>query len=987
MATQGDEIAAAPASDATEAQRTARRSCNMCTKRKRRCSGMPAPCQLCLKNNLQCVFSQPRRRGPKPRKHLGSGQLAGDRGLLAVGNAQQQRQMQAMLPAHPSLHTGQLLGQEERKYLEIYLMAYMGIGFVREQEVQRTAMRLLTHGKSGLSRAMTPDQGASRWHAVIAAANESLLLSCIAGGKVLCSASRVNEAQPYIDCARALVSYCGESPVLSLMLAYLNLTFIHVVIEDYAGFFAYSQSAADVGAAILRAQADAASTGRELDPATKIDEEAWILFEAMRVVKAYAVAYLEGEPAWKAAVQHRLVYHFGRRGLVLQDVMSNMPGHHLVPGSMFIFYSPPVEGFPDPLSKVREEDRAAIMAPMMAMQSQLPSHTVVVTSMMQLAQPEVKREQEGELVATASRGHTRLVPVVFGLDMRVAQVMMMINATPRGMDFTAAREAGARLQRILERLVTAIANESFLARPGLVHMAVAWGIIFLRLLAGDEEGCLQALRRTAHMLTSAPGLLRFTRLRHNTHWVAALLLNAGLRAEHDALTHAVNAMGLAQGRDMLPVHEEGKARLCLCSEFRCAAVHCIVADMNAHGAARIFTHCTQLDLHPSEVAAIDLATQPSAMYITWCGRAPNTKLWERVTPEEGIAQEAPPRNASYPADAYDAAAATRVSSAASSNEDDHGNSGGDVTNQIGNQGSYTLAPAGTMAATDVDDALEHRAGVLRLPMPRPVRPPLPADAAQDTFYGTDDYLSEDGIPESAADAGASGLAFDASHWRGVPDSAVGAHFAAGLGSSGRAASFDPDADDLYDAAEFQDAPVDEELLAQLAAELDDESLLDMADACFMDNALNPMVQQHHLQQQQQQQQHPQSVFTQAAIDTGGLLDADLSATLQHPYPLQAAEATGLPFLSPNAGSCASLRHQQAAQPLLASLRTAQDDTLANSTGAGVAAAALSQQQSPSVALRSSGKVAPELPEDEQLQGDAAGSSAHSERATVFAVRR
>ncbi|KAG5192912.1 hypothetical protein JKP88DRAFT_214190 [Tribonema minus] len=164
----------------------------------------------------------------------------------------------------------------------------------------------------------------------------------------------------------------------------------------------------------------------------------------------------------------------------------------------------------------------------------------------------------------------------------------------------------------------------------------------------------------------------------------------------------------------------------------------------------------------------------------------------------------------------------------------------------------------------------------------------------------------------------------------------------------------------------------------------------MADACFMDNALNPMVQQHQPQQQQhqpQQQQHPQSVFTQAAIDTGGLFDADLSAALQHLYPLQASEAAGPPFVPPDAGSCASLRHQQAAQPLSASLRTAQDDTLATSTGAGVATAALSQQQSPSVALRSSGKVAPELPEDEQLQGDAAGSSAHSERATVFAVRR
>ncbi|KAG5189823.1 hypothetical protein JKP88DRAFT_300559 [Tribonema minus] len=701
------------------------------------------------------LCTQLRRRGPKPKKYAGSRQL---------------------------------LGQEERKYLEIYLLAYTGVGFVREQEVQRTAMRLLTHGKKGLSRAMMPDEG-GRWHAVNAAANESLLLSCIAGGKVLCRSSHVNEAQPYIDCACALVSHCAEAPVLDLMLAYLNLAFMHAAVEDYTG----------------------------------IDEDVRILFE---------------------------------------DVMGNMPGHHLAPGSMFMCYSPPVEGFPDPMSNVREEDRAAIGGIMVAMQ------------------PEVKHEEE--LVATASRGHTRLLPLVFGIDLKVVQVMTMINATPRGVDFAAAREAGARLQRITERLVASIANESFFAKPGMVHLAVAWDIIFLRLLACDEEGCLQALRRTAHMLAFAPGLLRFP-----THWVATLLLNAGLRAEHDALTHAVNAMGLAQGRDLLPLHEEGKARLCLCSEFRCAAVHRIVADMNLRGAARIFTHCTQLDLHPSEVAAIDLATQPSALYITWCGRAPNTKLWERVTPEEGIALEALPRNATNLSDMFAATASTtRVSSAASSRDADHGNSGGDATNRNGERVSCPLVPAGTVAASNFDDTLDPRAGALRLPMPRPVRPPLPADVAQDAFYGTDDYRSDDGIPKGATGAGASGLGVDVSHWRGVADTGVGADFAAGSGSSGRAASFDPDADHLYDAAGLQDAPVDEELLAQLAAELDDESLLDMADACFKDSALNPVIQQH---QQQQQQQHPQSVLTQAAIDTGGLFNADLSAALQHPYPLQPAD--------------------------------------------------------------------------------------------------
>eukprot|EP00611_Tribonema_gayanum_P017291 TRINITY_DN2989_c0_g2_i1.p1 TRINITY_DN2989_c0_g2~~TRINITY_DN2989_c0_g2_i1.p1 ORF type:complete len:965 (-),score=294.88 TRINITY_DN2989_c0_g2_i1:673-3567(-) len=947
--------------------------------------------------------TQQRRRGPKPKKRAGTAtvtaQLSGDDRRLrvhAVGTAQQQRRMQVMLPAHPLLHTGQLLGQEERKYLEIYLLAYMGMGFVHEQEVQRTVMRLLTHGKSGLSRALTPDQG-GRWHAVTAAANESLLLSCIAGGKILCSSSHVNDAQPYIDCARALISHCGDSeaPVLSLMLAHMNLAFMHVATEDYAGFFAYSQSAADVAVAILRAQEEAAIANRALDPATKMNEEAWILFETLRVVKAYILAYLEGDATWhfKAAVQHRLVHHFGRRELIMQNVMRNMPGHHLAPGSMFMCYSPPLDGFPDPMSNVREEDRAAIMAPIMAMQSQLPSHAVTVTTMMQLAQPEVMREQEEELVATASKGHTRLLPVVFGVDSKVVQVMTMINATPRGMDFAAAREAGAPLQRIAERLFVAIVNESFLAKPGVIHMVMAWEIIFLRLLAGDEEGCLQAIRRTAHMLTSAPGLLRFPFLRHNTHWVATLLLNAGLRAEHDALTHAVNALGVAHGRDMLPVHEEGKARLCLCSEQRCAAVHRIVADMNARGAARIFTQCTQLDLHPSEVAAINLAAQPSALYITWCGRAPKTKLWEQVAPDEAVGQEAPQRSAAPSADAVAAAAVTRVSPTASSSpsKGGYGSSGGDASSQSDEEGgpARSLTPASAravMAATDFDDALEPCAGALQLPMPRPVRPPLLAGAIQDPYFSTEAHLSGVSCPDGAPGTGAAHT-FDAGEWHGAPDTAARAQFAAGLSTSGRKASFDPDADNLHGPVDVDDVAVDEELLAQLAAELDDDTLLDMADACFRDSALDL----RRMPQQLQQHQHQQSMLTQAAIDTRGfkLSGADLSDPLQRPYQLQPAAATAATF---DAGSYISLGSQQAAQPLSASLRTARADALAPTTaisgaGAATVTTALSQQQQPFVALRSSGKVAPEIPEDEQLHRGASGSGPHSERATVFAVRR
>ncbi|KAG5181534.1 hypothetical protein JKP88DRAFT_246283 [Tribonema minus] len=498
----------------------------------------------------------------------------GGSGVGGGGGGQLQRSA-ATLPRHPAIHSGQLLGAKERKYLEVYLLAYMGLGecvwvqqplqlrrralagMVHESELQRTAMRLLAHGRDGLSIAIAADAAANdddasaqRRRVAVAAANECVLLATIAKGSVLCRPAEAAEAQRYIDCARAAAARChaaaaGE-PLLDVLRAHISLAWAHVLVEDYAGrkrtvnedmsktrewiecvalldvlrthtalawahvlvedyagFFAYYHCAADLAAAILRAHAAAKAAAQGARPAAGtpcLDEEAWIWVEALGVVKNYVISFLDSDAQWKAFVQRRLLQHFSRafamyadlqnarrvsssRLADISDAGSGMRGyHHCAPGMILMCFAPRLPGLPEPAAS--RDDRAGGIAAMKAAETQLPRHAMVTSALTVLAQPQL--QCVSELVATASKGCTRLHPLLLGVDMKVAQLMMMIHALPRGADLAAPREAGARLQHIVERLVKVMDGTAFLAQPSIMHKCMAYELIFLRLLAGDE---------------------------------------------------------------------------------------------------------------------------------------------------------------------------------------------------------------------------------------------------------------------------------------------------------------------------------------------------------------------------------------------------------------------------------------------------------------------------------------------------------------------
>ncbi|KAG5181546.1 hypothetical protein JKP88DRAFT_290816 [Tribonema minus] len=92
-------------------------------------------------------------------------------------------QQQSTLLRHPAPHAQQLLGARERNFLQTYYIAFKGLD-LKDDELPRAALRLLTHGASGTGRAMLygcegkvglmpPGQ---LLRAIIASAGESMLV-------------------------------------------------------------------------------------------------------------------------------------------------------------------------------------------------------------------------------------------------------------------------------------------------------------------------------------------------------------------------------------------------------------------------------------------------------------------------------------------------------------------------------------------------------------------------------------------------------------------------------------------------------------------------------------------------------------------------------------------------------------------------------------------------------------------------------------------
>ncbi|KAG5191810.1 hypothetical protein JKP88DRAFT_295050 [Tribonema minus] len=869
--------------NAQTANAVLRRTCDFCAKRKRACTGR-APCFRCREKGVVCRFSLCAKRGPKPQRSSalslstdasarraarpitpesdGGGAPLLTGGACAVvdddaapqrsggggGAAEQQQQRAAAavqsvaVPRAPAPHTGQLLGDKERRRLQTYVLAYEGLGFASEVELRRTAMRLMTLGARGLSAraaAAADDADAAststsvtaaerRLRRTIAAANESALWSAVACGALAEDARGVAEAKRYTVCAVMALRWRSQRPVLPLLRAHALLAWLHFVLEDYAGFYAYYHRATDVAWAILRARQQAAPAGCRKSDGDALEEmlaeeDTWLFLEVLRVGKAIGGAYLDGDPRARAVVQSRMSAEYGgthgtaphpiasvlnpgaaaaastclridlrlvavsmfsrlaaaaaaappprRRRRAAAAASAQQPPPHRrphdaspaavrplpwadrrcrcrffrrchrlsagkcrdigagAPGVLLAGFAPPVAGLPDgalqrgygsalpqvvhlprrlqvaaALARLAEPDaRAPFLLCFPVLMSatsrsdvllcaaaarcccaplpqvvHLPRRLQVAAALARLAEPDAAAEAE-HWVNLSTWGHTRLLAVFMGTDHKVLQLtyiesclmfampvrallplplpppqlihMVHAAAAAGGGDLAEARAAGALVRRILDRIVGARGWRLFEQRR-MCSVLLAYNVIFLRLLTRDEEGALDMLLRVQGALCGSPGLMRFPGYRHNICAVAALLLSAGRRAQHDALVAAYNGAGIADGVDRLPDTDDGRARLCLCSQLRCAAAHRVVAANLAAGHAAIFTQHTLLHRGAAAAAAVDLRLQPPGLYVR--GRSQPVFLYDSPGgalggAEETAATEAEPAAAAHAA--------------------------------------------------------------------------------------------------------------------------------------------------------------------------------------------------------------------------------------------------------------------------------------------------------------------------------------------------
>ncbi|KAG5179422.1 hypothetical protein JKP88DRAFT_326902 [Tribonema minus] len=470
--------------------------------------------------------------------------------------------------------------------METYLLAFRRFGAVPEGDVQRAALRMMTYGPHG---------GGGGGGDVAAVANECMVWMSVAGGAMLAHPTRVAQAEGYLACAYATLARgaAGAQPVPALLRAYMLMAWTHTLDEDFAGYYAAYHRATNVAWAILSQDGGgggggggaAATLKREWgagdsaqEDALQIDEDSWVMLETLKVIKPYIVAFVDNDRGARRAFQERMASSFKRFcPRECRDVGTEPAG------IMFAKYAPALEGMPSDDSAaagpLRREDHEADVArardAVRASQArQLSGLATVRCALQQLGRGGAEALRGAErLVHVATRGQTRLLPVLMAVDTRVVQVMLMVMGAARAGDLSTAREAGERVQRIVERLVAALGGVEGFRRPTVAQLFIAYEVMFLRLLSQDEEGCLEVMLEFVGMVRQAPGLLRWIGLRHNIHW-----------------------------------------------EFRCAAVHRTVAYNLARGAARVFVRRTLLHLGDAAAATIDLSQQPSGMYMG--GRAP-----------------------------------------------------------------------------------------------------------------------------------------------------------------------------------------------------------------------------------------------------------------------------------------------------------------------------------------------------------------------------
>ncbi|KAG5180686.1 hypothetical protein JKP88DRAFT_323425 [Tribonema minus] len=213
-------------------------------------------------------------------------------------------------------------------------------------------------------------------------------------------------------------------------------------------------------------------------------------------------------------------------------------------------------------------------------------NNIVATSLTLLAKAD--EQALDALVSAATNAAKNISPAISGIDHRLLQIVHII-VTCHPSSYPAARAAGAQLRVILERLREGL-GARYMHTSSFDQLSIVTALIFLRLLDGDEAGCVAMLKLAVSSLQDAPGLLRFPPWWSAVRYTAALLVSAGMQREYRDLALVFNGLRMCGGGNTLPEPGdlEGHATLHNSTPVRCIAVQRILWENRASGAAQVF---------------------------------------------------------------------------------------------------------------------------------------------------------------------------------------------------------------------------------------------------------------------------------------------------------------------------------------------------------------------------------------------------------------
>ncbi|KAG5180687.1 hypothetical protein JKP88DRAFT_323428 [Tribonema minus] len=471
----------------------------------------------------------------------------------------------------------------------------------------------------GLAQAPWLGREAQR-EAALSAARQCRLWTSIAGGVLLRGVRDLEGStglNAYLRRAREVLKLCHDEPCQEVVRVYLNLAPLHFVMEDYPRFYRYVGCAERLCAAIeqqqsaqqaaLRAQQAQAATGisadccgvEDVDPGLPqaLDMDIWFMLQMMRMFRGWLQAELDSSNTESShESMHQTLGQFAgvklRPGVDFGDKPPNNP----IAG-----FAPDVQGLPTynptELQTVMEQGGGLnkIQAKAMA------RNNIVATSLTLLA--EADEQALDALVSAATNAAKNISPAISGIDHRLLQIVHII-VTCHPSSYPAARAAGAQLRVILERLREGL-GARYMHTASFDQLSIVTALIFLRVLDGDEAGCVAMLKLAVSSLQDAPGLLRFPPWWSAVRYTAALLVSAGMQREYRDLALVFNGLRMCGGANMLPEPGdlEGQAALHNSTQVRCIAVQRILWENRASGAAKVFLS----HIHPF---ALDADTPP-----------------------------------------------------------------------------------------------------------------------------------------------------------------------------------------------------------------------------------------------------------------------------------------------------------------------------------------------------------------------------------------